>query len=89
MPPQSIAEDKQRIITQLQINLANMPDDPDACDMLFPQTSEQVRSIIRALCAEDFRPAEMQALLSILGPIIARTPVAFPKIPHRRSLRAV
>ncbi|QZT61296.1 hypothetical protein [Mycolicibacterium austroafricanum] len=89
MSPHSIAADKNRIITQLWVNLQNMPDDPDECAALFPQTAAQVGRILDVLYEEDFRPAEMQALLSIIGPVLSRTSLAGPRLPHRRSLRAV
>lgn len=87
MSPRSIAEDKQRILDQLRVNFLNLPDDDDECWALFPQTAAQVRSILRTLYVEDFRPAEMQALLSLLGPVLSRRIPG--QIPQRRRLHAV
>lgn len=88
MPELSISEDKARILAQLKCNLDNMPDDEEGCAALFPQMSGQVRGILRSLYVEDFRPAELQALLALLGPVMSRTPLVPGEIPHRR-LRAI
>lgn len=88
MPKLTISEDKARILAQLKCNLDNMPDSEAECAALFPQMSGQVRGILRSLYAEDFRPAELQALLSVLGPVMSRTPLVSGKIPHR-GLRSV
>lgn len=85
----SISDDKQRIITQLQVNLQNMPDDPDKVAQLLPQLKSQARGILESISPSDFRPAEVMALLSLVGPILSRTPVTVRPKQKRRFLRSV
>lgn len=90
MPPKSIAADKNRILTQLQINLLNFPDEPDVIAALVPQLKAQASSIVKIISADDFTPAELMALMSLIGPVLARTPLRVPsKGPKRTPLRAV
>ena len=88
MPELSISEDKARILAQLKCNLDNMPDDEDEVAALMPQMRAQSRSILESLRPSDFRPAELMALMSLIGPALSRTPVVRPK-PVRRLLRSV
>lgn len=89
MPKLSISEDKARILAQLKCNLDNMPDCEVECAALRPQLEAQASSIVRSISTADFRPAELMALMSLLGPILSRTPLVVPKRPKRRPLRAV
>lgn len=87
--PDRIRRDKYRIVTQLRMNLQNMPDDPDEAAELVPWMSVQATALASMLHLEDFRPAELMGLLALLGPIVARSsPLASPK-DQGRSLRAV
>lgn len=91
----SVQQDKKRIQTQLRVNLMNFPDDSDAVDALLPQLRAQASSIVKLISADDLTPAELMALMSLIGPVLARTPVfGVPKrakrLPVRRNdLRAV
>lgn len=90
MPKLTISEDKARILAQLKCNLDNMPDSDEECEALFPQMSAQLMGIIPMVGPEDCRPAELQALLSLFGPILARTPTfPAPGLRKARPLRAV
>lgn len=90
MHVQTIAEDKQRIIDQLRVNFANMPDGEEECALLRPQMAGTIASIISSLAFEDFRDAELQAYLSLLGPVRARTLLlGVPMLRDRRPLRRV
>ena len=88
-PKQSVSADKRRILTQLRVNLQNMPDDPVDVDDLVPQLKMQAAGILGCLRPGDFRPAELMALMSLIGPVLARTPVLVPPKPKQRTLRAV
>jgi hypothetical protein len=71
------------------MNLQNMPDDPDEVAELVPWMTAQASTLASMLYFEDFRPAELMGLLSLIGPILARSnPLASPK-GHGRSLRAI
>lgn len=88
MPGSHISRDKRRIVTQLRMNLQNMPDDPDEVTELVPWMKAQASTIASMLYLEDFRPAELMSLLSLIGPVLARSsPFACPKDQGR--LRAV
>jgi hypothetical protein len=85
----AIAQDKCRIVTQLRCNLQNMPDDAEEVAALVPWMTVQATALASMLHLEDFRPAELMGLLSLLGPVVARSsPLASPKN-QGRSLRAV
>lgn len=88
MPPLSISEDKERILTQLRVNFQNLPDEQHEVAALLPQLRAQARGIIELLSPEDFRPAEVMALMSLVGPVLSRTPLGVPKS-KRRTLRVV
>ena len=88
--PLSIPEDKERVLLHLKANLMNFPDDPDEVEDIMPQMRMQASSIVKLISADDMRPAELMALMSLIGPVLARTPVLVPpKRPKRFPLRAV
>lgn len=89
MPPKSVTADKRRIITQLRVNLQNFPDDPEEVAVLVPQLQMQARSILGCLRASDFSPAELMALMSLVGPVLSRTPVLVSPKSKQRILRVV
>lgn len=91
MPKLSISEDKARILDQLRVNFANMPDDTDEVELLTPHLAATASGVLASLNTGNFRPAELMALLSLIGPVRARTPVlgSKGKVQRKTSLRRV
>lgn len=86
-----ISDDKQRILDQLRVNFANMPDDSEEVELLTPHLAATASGVLASLNTGNFRPAELMALLSLVGPIRARTPVlgGQGKVQRKARLRAV
>lgn len=91
MPKLTISEDKARILDQLRVNFLNMPDDPDEVELLTPHLAATASGVLGSLNTGDFRPAELMALLSLIGPVRARTPMLGRKgkVNRKASLRRV
>lgn len=68
----SLAQAKERVLTQVKATFAYMPDDPEAASQLISWLEWQVAEILDMISLDDFEPAELMAVVGVIGPVFAR-----------------
>ncbi|MGV0805761.1 hypothetical protein [Mycolicibacterium setense] len=68
----TLSEEQQRILCQIRATFDYMPSDPDEAAELMPWLEWQVDEILARVPRSEYKPAEMIALVGLLGPTFAR-----------------
>lgn len=67
-----LADDQERLLSQIRATFDFMPDDPDGAAQLSLWIQWQVTEILKQISFEDLTSSELMSLVGILGPVFAR-----------------